>query len=376
MRTVLRALGAQVTAAGAGAFRVVAPSHRFDLQEEIDLIEEVARLTGYDAIPSTLPAIVAGADPSAGTYGHDGQIRDALRAVGFHEMVTLSLVAPEANRDVPGLADRDEASVPLANPLSSDAAEMRRSLLPGLLQALAENERQGEGLVAGFSLGRVYGRARDAYVERPSVGLVLAGRWPARHVGANERSCDFPDLKGALEALLASLGVTGTRWEVSAASETSYLHPGKAAAVVLGGTRVGVVGALHPDLVAARGLAHEPWVAELDLQKVVEYCPRRFIFRPLPRFPAVQRDVAVVVDVGFQAQQVLDAIGEVEQPLVEAVRVFDQYTGAPIPDGKKSLAYTVSYRAPDRTLTDDEVNAAHQQLVERLVQRLSVEVRR
>ena len=136
------------------------------------------------------------------------------------------------------------------------------------------------------------------------------------------------------------------------------------------------MGALHPNLIASRNLDGEPWVAELDLMRVVQYCPGRVIFRPLPRFPAVSRDIAVIVDDGFPAQQVLDAVKEAAEPLVEEVRVFDHYTGSPIPAGKKSLAYTIAYRASNRTLTDDEVNAMHDQLVARLVRQLPLEVRR
>jgi phenylalanyl-tRNA synthetase beta chain len=154
------------------------------------------------------------------------------------------------------------------------------------------------------------------------------------------------------------------------------LHPGKAARIEIGGVVCGYAGALHPNLIAARRLNGEPLVAELDLMRVVQYCPRRVIFRPLPRFPAVSRDIAVVVDTEFPAQRILDAVKEASQPLVEEVRVFDHYTGSPIPTGKKSLAYTIAYRAPDRTLTDDEVNAMHDQLVAQLVRQLPMEVRR
>lgn len=375
MRKAFRALGAAVTTGGAGALKVVPPAHRFDLQQEVDLVEEVARLTGYEEIVPTVPAIVPEAG-SAPEVDDERTVRAALRAVGLHEMVTLSMVATGENETFPGLEGLGE-TVAVANPLSTDAAEMRRSLLPGLLRALVDNERQGEALVTSFSLGRAYGRGvgTEAYRERAMLGIVMGGTWPAAQIGEVERRCTFGDVKGAVEGVLEALRITGARWE-PVGEEVPFLHPGKAARVVVDQEPVGVVGALHPDLISGRGIASEPWVAELDLQKVAQYCPRRVIFQPLPRFPAVQRDVAVVVDVGFQAQRLLDSIAEVAQPLVEEVRVFDQYTGDPIPDGKKSLAYAVSYRASDRTLTDEEVNAVHQQLVEHLVQRLPVEVRR
>ena len=302
-------------------------------------------------------------------------MRDVLRAAGFSEMVTLALVAPDENRTFAGLPEMGGDTVALTNPPATDAAELRRSLLPGLLRALDQNLRHGESLVAGFSLGRVYARESDRYHERQSLALLLAGRWPAPAFREPARAATFFDLKGALELMFARMHLAGPRWE-AAREIAPWLHPGKAAAITIEGVLCGVAGALHPELVSARGLEVEPWLAELDLMRVVQYFPRRIIFQPLARFPAIERDVAVVVDVDFQAQQVLDAITEIAHPLVEEVRVFDQYTGAPIPEGKQSVAYSLSYRALDRTLTDDEVNAVHEEIVARLLQRLPLEVRR
>src|SRR5262249_49014961 len=164
------------------------------------------------------------------------------------------------------------------------------------------------------------------------------------------RPTSFADLQGALQLAFDRLRLAPVRWE-TLEGEAPYLHPGKAARITIGGVLCGVAGALHPDVAAARGLEGDVWVGELDMVRVVQYCPRRVVFRQLPRFPAVLRDLAVVVDGDFQAQQIVDMMRAVAPPLVEDVRVFDQYTGAPIPDGKKSIAYTIAYRASDRTLT-------------------------
>jgi phenylalanyl-tRNA synthetase beta chain len=244
-----------------------------------------------------------------------------------------------------------------------------------MVRALEENRRQGAGHVAGFTLGRVFGQEDGRYHEVQMLGLLLWGAWPRAMVGSQARVCEFADLKGALELVFAELHLEAVRW-ARVESEAVYLHPGKAARIEVGGVLCGYAGALHPNLIASRHLDGEPWVAELDLMRVVQYCPRRVIFRPLPRFPAVSRDIAVVVDDEFPAQRVLDAVKDVAQPLVEEVRVFDHYTGSPIPAGKKSLAYTIAYRASNRTLTDDEVNAMHDQLVAQLVRQLPLEVRR
>lgn len=374
MERPLRALGATVSGRGPQVRRVVPPSHRFDLQQEVDLVEEIARISGYDRVRPTIPSIIAGGPGLGPTYDVEQRLRGRLRGAGFDETITLAMVSPDDNRDFPGLPELTGGSVPLANPLSMDAAELRRSLLPGLLRVYVENRRQGAGHVAGYARGRVFSREQDRYHEVETLALLLAGTWPAPAIGTTVRPCDFSDLKGALEAVFAELHLDAVRWE--AATEATYLHPGKAARIEVGGVVCGYAGALHPNLIAARALDGEPWVAELDLMRVVQYCPGRVIFRPLPRFPAVSRDIAVLVDDQFPAQQVLDAVKEAAEPLVEEVRVFDHYTGSPIPTGKKSLAYTIAYRAPNRTLTDDEVNAMHDRLVGRLVAQLPLEVRR
>ncbi len=375
MEKPLRALGATVVGTGSHARRVVPPTHRFDLQTEVDLVEEIARLTGYDAMPATLPAIVAAGPGLGPTRDIEQRLRGRLHGAGYDEMVTLAMVSADDNRDFPGLPELMGGPVALANPISVDSAELRRSLLPGLLRALGENRRQGAGLVAGFSLGRVFARESDRYREVVTLGMVLWGAWPPPAVASTSRPCDFSDLKGALESVFTELHLDAVRWE-RVGSDAEYLHPGKAARIEIGGVVCGYAGALHPNLIATRHVDGEPWVAELDLMRVVQYCPRRVIFRPLPRFPAVSRDIAVVVDDEFPAQRFLDAVREASQPLVEEVRVFDQYTGSPIPAGKKSLAYTIAYRAPNRTLTDDEVNVMHDQLVAQLVRQLPMEVRR
>lgn len=368
----LRALGAEVAGSGA-MLRVVPPSHRFDLLEEVDLVEEVARLTGYDAIPESLPSIVVRDVPGSTLPRLLARVREVVRTAGFSEMVTLAMVARDDNAIFRGHDDLPDGTVSLRNPPSAEGAELRRSLVPGLLRALDRNLRQGEPHVAAFTLGRVYAEGAGEFTEVETLGLVAAGIATPPSLGESARAVGFGDVKGVIDAVLGELRATACRWE---ASTIPYLHPGKQARLLVDGVAVAIAGALHPDEQARRGLDLEVWVAELDLQKVVRYFPPRITFQPLPRFPAIQRDLAVVVEGSFQAQQVLDVIHEASEPLVEEVRVFDHYTGPPIPEGKKSLAYAVSYRAPERTLTDEEVNRLHETIVERVVRRLGVEVRR
>jgi phenylalanyl-tRNA synthetase beta chain len=344
------------------AWRVTPPPWRGDLEIEEDVAEEAARLGGYDAIPVTLPLVPAAGADEGGARRLVRRIRRLLAAEGLTEMVTLSLVDPESNQLLgEGLGAGREA-VRLANPLSSELSALRRTPLAGLLRAVHLNRSQGAPFVGAFEVGTGFGRDEQGVVdERRLVAGVLYGDWPPRGVERSGPPVDFADLKGVVQNLLAGIVPEDeVRWRP--ASDVPALHPGKAARIVGRGRSLGVAGALHPGVAQTLDLAGEVWVFELDFEDLAHYGPRRVGVRPLPRFPAVTRDIAVVVDDAFLAATIVEVIRALADPLVESVTLFDRYQGAPIPEGHTSLAYTVAYRAPDRTLTDEEVNAAHERV--------------
>ena len=370
----LRSLGATVTAEGADVL-VAPPPWRPDLAIEADLVEEIARLGGYDAVPSTPPLIEA-------TGGEEDARRLALRklrrllvAEGLSEMVTLAFVDAAVNDVLPGLVGLASRSVAVANPLSSEFGQLRRSPLAGLVRAVRLNVSRGATGVAAFELGKGYGLGPQGEHREPrAITIALWGHWPPRGLERSGPAVDFFDLKGVVSNLLAGVGHADevVRWQ--AASDVAFLHPGKAARIEIAGQTVGLAGALHPTVMQVCDLPGELWVAELDFEGVASYRPPAAP-RPIPRFPAVNRDIAVVVDESFEAEAIRDEVRRMEEPLIESVRVFDCYRGAPIPAGKKSLAYAIGYRALDRTLTDDEVNAVHDRLRERLRRRFTLEFR-
>jgi phenylalanyl-tRNA synthetase beta chain len=244
------------------------------------------------------------------------------------------------------------------------------------VRALRTNAERGATLVAAFEVGRGYGVDVDGARREPvAIAMLLYGRWPPRAVERSGPPVDFLDVKGVCTNLFAGLGLEdgAIRWRP--AGEVGFLHPGKAALVEGDRSPVGVAGALHPEIVQSFDLPGEVWMAELDLAELGHYVPRRIALKPLPRFPAVTRDIAVIVDDAFRAGDIVEEIRAVGHPQIEKVRLFDCYRGAPVPPGKKSLAYTIAYRATDRTLTDDEVNALHAALVERLAQRFPLGLR-
>ena len=255
-------------------------------------------------------------------------------------------------------------------------SELRRSPLAGLVRAARLNRAHGATFVGGFEVGTGFGRDRDGAVrERRAVAALLCGDWPPRGAERSGPPVDFFDLKGVVQNLLAGLGVPDEEVRWRPAADLAFLHPGKTARVEVAGHALGVAGALHPRVAQALDLAGEVWLFELDFDQVAHYRPPRVALRSLPRYPAVTRDIALVVDESFLAETILEEIRALADPLVESASLFDCYRGTPIPEGKKSLAYTIAYRAPDRTLTDDEANAAHDRVRGHLSARFALTLR-
>lgn len=370
----MRTLGAKVKRNRGGTWSITVPSYRSDLTQEADLIEEVARLRGYESVPTLLPRTEA----HEKTLDSEGQwvrrIRSCLAAQGLSELMSLSFTSAQLNRLFAGTSST--TPIPLMNPLSAEGAEMRVSVLSNLMRALQHNLRQGESSITVFEVGKVFlggQETPDGRQERLHVAGILYGSWPASGLQKTV-AIDFADLKGVLEALCQDLHCEEkVRWE--RATTVPFLHPGKAAMISIEGSPCGVVGALHPDHGVALDLPATPWVFELDLAPLLSHARTAVRYQPLPRFPTSVRDVALIADESLPVQAVIDTINALANPLIVEVRLFDQYRGNPIPETKQSLAYSIAYRAVDRTLTALEVNALHTQIITHLAQTLEVEIR-
>ncbi|HTP52829.1 MAG TPA: phenylalanine--tRNA ligase subunit beta [Anaeromyxobacteraceae bacterium] len=358
-------------------FRV--PSWRLDVAREEDLIEEIVRLKGYDAIPETLPGI-AGKTPAVPREAQVAErLRLALEGAGFAEAVNFSFVAPA---DLAALAPAGGATgIALRNPISAELAVMRTSLVPSLLKNAVHNLRQRVEDVRLYELASVYQRQSPgadgdlpAHEELRVAGVML-GRRHAPGWATGGDPVDFFDLKAALEGVLESLGIDGVRF--SHASEP-WLHPRSAAAISCGSSRgearlLGSAGEVHPRTAAAFELPRGVLAFELsfaELSSAARLVPGHV---EVPRLPAVLRDLAVVVADEVEAVRVLDLVRE--EALAEEVSLFDVYRGAPIPAGKKNLAMSIRYRAGDRTLTDAEADEAQARIVARLKSAVGAELR-
>ena len=350
MVRALRALGCEVRSA-ASALTVRPPSYRPDLTREEDAIEEVIRIYGYDRVPLTLPRAVAAPGTVSAPVADDRRVREALVRGGLTEVLTLTLVSGDA-----GL-------VRLANPLTTEHAALRASLLPGLLRVLATNASRRQPDVHVFELGRIWrpGAADGAGPdESRAAAVAVMGRWRwGWNVPAEDVLADFYHLRGLLDGLLADLGVAGAGLAPAEAASVrldgaAWWHPGRVADLTIEGRPAGRLGELHPDLVERERLPHRPCFAELDLEAVLAAARPVRIYAGLPRYPDVERDLAFVLPETVAASAIERLIRDAAGPLLEAVELFDVYAGPPVPPDHRSVAYRLRFRAADRTLTAAE----------------------
>jgi len=338
-----------------GAIVAEATSFRPDLQREEDLIEEVARVQGYESIRSTLPGIrrVGELDPS-----HDfrRRLRQAFVRAGLREALSLSF-ASRADLELMG----HDAAVAVANPPSADEPYLRRSIIPNLLQALARTMARGARSVALFEIGHVFHPAVPVD-EREVVTVALAGLADDGLYGES-RSFDFFDGKGALEALLSGLAIDD--WRLADTSGRP-LHPARSATVEIAGEPAGVIGELHPRVAQRLDLPPRVAIFELDVASLARNAPRRTTYRDIPRYPPIRRDLAFILDASTPAGDVLSALEQAGGELVGSALLFDVFEGPPLAEGQRSLAFSIDFRAPDRTLTDEEADRAVAAIVERL----------
>jgi phenylalanyl-tRNA synthetase beta chain len=361
-RRILVALGlTERDSSDAGASFSI-PSWRQDLAIEEDLIEEIVRTRGYDAIPETLPRLALATPSLPDEAIATARIREALEAAGFSEALNFSFVAPA------DLAATDAGARPvvLKNAISAEMGVMRTSLVPSLLRNAAFNLRQRVEDVRLYEIARIYARLPGAgdepALENGRVAGVLLGRRSPLAWAVSAERVDYYDAKAAVAGVLDALGVRDVTWRTGGGTWT---HPRVAADLrAADGSSYGCLGELHPRVASSFELPRGVLAFELDVSALLRAAHLSPRYESIPRFPAVLRDLAVVVEERVQAARVLSAVRA--EPLLEDAMLFDVYTGAPIPAGKKNLALALRYRAAGRTLTDAEVDAAHARIVERL----------
>jgi len=384
MSELLQRLEFEVAAAEDGAsLLVTVPSYRNDVKIEEDLIEEVARMYGYDNLPMTLLAEPLPKERRNTAWEFDLRLREIMVGLGLSEVVNYSLISGKLHEQLwlaPATAratgwqpyERSREPLKVINPLSSEREYLRMSLLPGLLETLRKNLSNREA-VAIFELAHVfYSNGTDQLPDEPLrlSGLISGPRQPRSYYHPNGATAmDFFDAKGVVEGLLHHLHLPDLSY-APLADASGLLHPGRSAAVSVGGQQVGVVAELHPDAAEVWGLPTPPArVVLFDLDATALFAAVGSDvarYQPVSRYPTVQQDLALVVDESVAAGRVQQLIAQTGGNLVKAVTLFDIYSGPQVPAGKKSLAYSLSFQALDRQLTDDEVIKVRQRIVARL----------
>ncbi|MBI5140599.1 MAG: phenylalanine--tRNA ligase subunit beta [Nitrospirae bacterium] len=372
MVSILRRLGMNVEE-GYGAINVRPPSFRRDIARDIDLIEEIARINGYDKIISKMPSGVVPMPVMNRGREILQRVGQTLRSAGFSEAVNFSFMNP-AHLDVLGFADGDQRRniVTLANPLRAEESALRTTLVPALFANLAWNLNRGSDGLKLYEISKVFINIGDDVLpdEHVRIAAVLTPSAAKRLYPVP--AAGFYELKGALEAILRELRINAT---FAASDSERYLEAGRSAEILIGGRSAGFIGEIRREVLEKFEISADSYVFELYADVVIESAPVSIKYAKLPKFPPVDRDMALLAPLNTQSQQIIDAVLGFGNAIIKSVRVFDVYQGKGIPDGKKSVAFSVRYQAADRTLTDDEVDAAHSSLIGHLQHTLGVELR-
>ena len=381
MVQILSDLGFNAKANGTGNYQVTVPTFRSDITREIDLIEEIARVHGYDNIPTTLPKgdiPVPTPNPSTEVRKH---IKHFLLAAGMMEAINYSFCNPNCFDKIRLNSDDPlRSTLKLQNPLSPEMSVLRTTLLPSLLDNAQHNRNHQIDTIALFEIGSVFlqdgGSSRSdlriATLEPERVTGVLAGQIGDGVYSNPHREPDFYDIKGLVEGILQVCGIVDYTLQKT---DAPTFHPGRNAAVLLDDRQLGTFGEAHPEVLKNYDLPYKAYLFDFDMEALVDTAIFAKRFEPIPVYPKVERDLAIVVDKELLSDMPTALIYATGGELVESVRLFDVYEGEQVPEGKKSLAYAITYHSATETLTDKAVNALHDKVVKRLNQELGAELR-
>ena len=358
------------------------PDHRLDIEPDpingkADLMEEIARIYGYDNIPESRMADMLPVQRNTPWLDFEESLRDLLVREGLQETMAYSLTSPEreARRLPPDLEDDHKPYVTVINPIAVDRYVMRKSIMSSILETVESNAKIRDR-IAIFEIGTVFLASEEGVLpeEQPRLGIAMTGpRYLPAWQGASEQVFDFYDLKGVVESMLKGLHLSEVSYE---SHRYPIFHPGKCASIKVAGKLVGVLGELHPVVHSQYAFSDNPILgAFFYLDKLFECVPSRYEVSPVSSYPPVLEDIALVVDESIQAGQVAFLIEQTGGKTVTNVRLFDVYRGEQLGAGKKSLAYSLTYQAEDRTLTDDEVAQMRRKIVKRLERELGAQLR-
>jgi len=353
---ILRRLGFGVKQEGE-QFSVQVPTWRLDVEREIDLIEEIARIYGYDRFPNTLPTFSGGVQELPHER-HDNRLRADLLALGYNQAISLSFVSHAEAKDF-----SSATPVEIANPLSEEASVMRTSLVPNMVAMLAHNLNHGNENVRLFEVGKAYELAGGKTEEHPRATLGATGAAISGNVHHQAEPYNFFDMKGDIETLLANFQHQSLYFD---ASTSDYYHPGRSARIVLDGRKVGQFGQLHPKVAAERKLKQDVFLAELDLERLYQQPLKDVRYTPIPRFPAVDRDWSFIFDDAVTFERMRNAVNALKIKELQRFCPVEIFRGGSVPASKYSVLLRAEFQSAERTLRDEEVTVWAAQIVKAL----------
>ncbi len=351
--------------------RVRPPSFRIDIAREVDLAEEVARLSGYEKIPVTSPTIRPYEDAELPQLMLPDRIRSIMTGFGFSEIITYSFIKPDS-ADILGAGDKSplKSFVKLLNPITIDQSVLRTSLIPGLLDTIKNNIIRDERDLKVFELGKVFIRDEkdELPLEKEFLAAVISGSYYRKTWYNDERRVDFHDIKGVVEALLKGLGLMGFSFKKEAGFP-GY-DPEFSAGIHCSGTLIGQLGRISPNVMGAYELDKEDaYLFELDIDSVLKNLSKTNKFKPFAKFPAVYRDISIIVERQMESSKITGIIRDEGQGLIESIQIFDIYEGSKIDPSKKAIGFKICYRSAHETLDGEEVNRLHESIIEQIRQK-------
>ncbi len=347
------------------------PSYRVDISRFEDITEEIARLYGYNNIETTFPMIPAIGRRPLYTIESRNRIKRLMASMGFAEVVTYSFIHKlSCDRLALNSDDPKRKTVDIVNPLTEDQSVMRTSLIPGLIESMSYNLSVQNRNLRLFEIGNVFFSTgvKDAL---PNEIEILAGLWTGTSADSawytKASDCDFFDIKGVVEELFRSLGVANASFTQMPPESCFYTRPGYSAQILSDQIPIGIIGELHPRVLSNYGLKQTAFIFELNFNDLVARIPNKKSARPISKFPSTSRDITLIIDKDIEVSNILKSVEMLDENLVERLHLFDVFDGSPIPEGKKSISFRITYLSFDETLEDDRINQLHKSITAKLV---------
>lgn len=357
---------------------VIPPSFRVDVKRPVDLMEEVARLYGYNKIPTTFPRIKPGTDRPTPALDLRNKLKMMMKGFGFSEAVNYSFISHQSCRRL-NLPDDDPRNnvVKILNPLTDDQTDMRTVMLPGLLQTMHRNLSKQVYDLKLFEIGKIF-IANNGANDLPEEIEMLTGLWTGNRFAPTWHDtgtpCDFYDIKGVVEGLFADIHVGSIGFTKIPSDKCYYTRPGYSATIEANQTEVGVLGEIHPDILKNFDLKQTAFIFELNLDTLFPMVSDTLKAEPLPKYPSISRDITLIVDNSLESNKILEKVRQIDEKLIENVYLFDIFEGKPVQQGKKSISFRITYRSANRTLADEEVNQLHRSIAKNIIEFFGAEL--